>query len=347
MTFTKIAGNEPTFLTKDASYPAFTFFFRIHAGSEKQIHDAARLRSCCHETIKDAGLELSLCERLQDSADRLIDALESKSGAKSVGLFISQNTAHSDLYYVNVAERQYTGEFFSGYESLYAMQESHPYLLFLLEPTTVTVFTGQGTHLKTLPQSDSLNHLIAVCKRRSPVHADKDGKVRPGHEYDPKWKIELAEALSAVCAYERLPAFIVGLSMAGFDELFLQAQNMRILGTVKDVHRSSDFDRLETLVEQLLQRSAEQKAQELANLCSTASGAQKLACGLDEMLSCAKEGRADVLVIESPGWNTDAKIELSSLHQTIRETLMKHGKVEFVPPGTLAQFQGAAMILRY
>ncbi|CAN5268662.1 hypothetical protein BH10CYA1_BH10CYA1_36530 [soil metagenome] len=347
MTFTQIAGNKPAFLIQGASYPSFSFFFRIHSGSEKQIHDGAHLRNCCHETLKNAGLDVRLLVKLQEKTDQLIEQLDFKSGAKSIGLFISENTAHSDLYYVNLPERQYVSEYFSGYESLYAMQASEPYLLFLLEPATVNVFRGQGTHLKTLSESNSLNHLLSACKQRSPVRADKDGKVHSGHEYDPKWKNELAKALAAVCSSERLSAFVVGLNMAGLDQSNLEEHGVEILGTIKEVHQSSDSERLGSLTEQLLQSADEKNAHKLLELCNTAFGAQKLASGTSEILSCANEGRGEILVLESPGWNTETKVEFSALHMAIRETLVRHGEVEFVPQGTLAQWQGAAMILRY
>jgi len=327
MTTTIIANHDLAFLTADAKYPAFSFFFRLHSGSEKQIHDAAHMRNRCHETLKGAGLHASLLELLEQKADQLIDQLDFQSGAKSIGLFISETTAHSESYYVNIPERQYVGEFFSPYEGLYARQESAPYLLFLLESVTVRVFKGQGNHIQALPESEALMHLLSVCKQRSPLQADKDGKVRSGHEYDPKWQSELTKALAAVCADYRLPAFVVGLGEAGLNEADLAAKGVELLATIKEVHQASDSEQLRSLAEQLLELLREKNAEKLLEQCGTALGAQKLASGLDEILSCAKDGRGEILVIESPSWDTVAKPEFSKLDEAIRETIIKHGNI--------------------
>lgn len=347
MAMTKIGNPDQAFLTADTKYPAFSFFFRLHSGSEKQIHDAAHIRNRCHETFKEAGLPASQLELLEKKADQLIEQLDFQSGAKSIGLFISEATAHAESYYVNIPERQYVGEFFSPYEALYARQESAPYLLFVLEPATVRVLKGQGNHLQSLTSSESLDHLLSVFKRRSPVQADKDGKVRSGHEYDSKWQGELTKALNAVCAANRLPAFVVGLNETGLNEADLARDGIDVLAAINEVHQPSDSEKLKSLTEQLIKLSGEKNVEKWLAHCGTALGAKKLANGLDEILSCAKEGRGETLVIESPSWETVAKSEFSKLHEAIREMIVKHGKVEFVPEGTLSQWNGIALILRY
>lgn len=347
MTTTKLTRPDLAFLTEETKYPAFSFFFRIHSGSEKQLHDAGHIRNRVHETLKAAELSSSLFETLKKKADQLIDQLNYQTGAQSVGLFLSPDQSHSSQYYVNIPERQYIGNYFSGYESIYAQKESAPYLLFLLEPTAMQIYRGHGTHVEALPESKASAHVLTVYKRRSPAQADKDGKERKGQEYDPKWKNELTKAIAELCSAEHLPAYFVGLNLAGTDELELRSHSIEILAATEEAHQRSGAEALKTLAHELIETFKAKHSATLVEHCQSAEGSHKLATGLDEILACAKDGRGEVLILETPSWETAGKLELGALHEAIRETALKHGNVEFVPEGAISKWNGAAMILRY
>lgn len=347
MTSTKLTQPDQAFLNQEVKSPAFSLFFRIHSGSEKQIHDAGHIRNRAHETFKESGLSSVVVETLTRRVDQLIDKLNFQTGAQSVGLFVSPDESHLSQYYVNIPERQYIGDYFSSYESIYAQNESAPYLLFLLEPAALHLYRGQGTHLESLSESKETMRLLSVYKQRSTMQADKDGKVRKGHEYDSKWKNELFKAIADLCSAERVPAFFAGLNLAGTNESELRSYGIEVLAGVEEVHQRSSAEALKTLAEKLIVCLKAERSATLIDQCQTAEGNHKLATGLDEISACAKEGRGEVLILETPEWETAGKLELGALHEAIRETKLKHGKVEFVPEGTISKWNGAAMILRY
>lgn len=347
MTTNTVVAKELNHVTQAADSPAFSFFFRIHSGSEKQLHDSGHIRNRCHEVLKEQGFDTAILEKMKEKVDKLIEKIDFQAGAKSIGLFVSNNHAHSMNFFVNLPEQHYVGDFFSGYEIAYALQESAPYILFLMEPTIIHAFKGQGTHLETLLDSRSLEHLLCVYKKRAPKAADKDGKQNKGNEHDSTWKAEFLAAINDLCKSEEVPAYLVGITLAGLSEEEIMESGARVLASIDEVHQKSSYEKLNNLVEGLREKHRRQMAAELVDECNRALGAKKLASGIEEILACAKEGRGEVLILEDPSWTTDAVAKFSTVHEAIREVIEKHGRVAFVPEGTMKQWGGAAMILRY
>lgn len=347
MTTNTVVAKALNHITQSADSPAFSFFFRIHSGSEKQLHDSGHIRNRCHEVLKEQGFDTAALEKMKEKVDKLIEKIDFQSGAKSIGLFVSNNHAHSMKFFVNLPEQHYVGDYFSGYESAYAWQESAPYILFLLEPTTIHAFKGQATHLKTLLDSESMEHLHSVYKKRAPKVADKDGKQSKGNEHDSTWKTEFLAAINALCKSMEVPVYLVGITLAGLSENEIKESGVKVLASIDEVHQKSSGEKLNNLVEELREKHRLQMAAGLVDECNSALGAKKLASGIEEILACAKEGRGEVLILEDPSWTTDAVAKFSAVHEAMREVMEKHGSVAFVPEGTLKQWGGAAMILRY
>lgn len=342
-----IVSTNVTFLTEKVDFPAFSFFFRLHSGSEKQLHDPGHMLSKCQATFKNANLETAVAEKLQKHAEQLIENIDLTTGAKSVGLFISKDNAKSSLYYTYLPERQYQGEYYSCLESLYAEQESNDYLLFILESRSIKTFTGKGDHLESLSSCPSIEHLLSTYKNKDISHLDKAGRSARGADLDPQWKADFIEALAKVCSTKKRPAFLVGLSLIGVDEEELKKAGITVLASDPDVHQTTGGNELTSLANDLQNKARLQTVQELIEQCNTAIGAHKFASGKDEMLNCAKEGRTELLILETPSWEKSGLVELTTLHETARETLTKNGNVTFVPSDTLKKWNGACMILRY
>lgn len=344
MTLTLSKDN--SFLTEKQKAPAFSFFFRVHSGSEKQLHDAGHMRSKCHEIIKNASLQSALTEELISKVDQEIEKLDLRSGAKSFGIFVSPDYAATKLYYTYLPERQYQGEYFSALESLYAEQQSKPYILYVFEPRSVQVFKGQGDHLEALDDCAELEHVIKVYKHKDSTHADKDGKSHKG-EHDLKWIKELTEAMAALCSKMKSPAAIVGNSLIAATEEDFKKSSLQCVACVEEVVHTSGGSFQTEFGGKILVLIQKNHAKEWLTKCNEAASAHKLVTEKDEMIACVVEGRAAQLVLETPAWDNTGLLEFSPLHEIARETLSKHGSLEFVSKNTLEKWNGQAMILRY
>ncbi|MBK9145099.1 MAG: hypothetical protein IPM23_21610 [Candidatus Melainabacteria bacterium] len=334
-----------SFLTEEQKAPAFSFFFRVHSGSEKQLPDAGHMRSKCHEVIKEAGLDSALTENLLKKADHEIDQLDLSTGARSVGIYVSPDYAESRLFYTFMPERQYRGEFFSCLETLYAHQESSPYVLFHMEPRNLQVFRGRGEHLELLAPSPALESLERAFKHRDTLHADKDGKTNKG-EHSGKSIQEILDAMAAVCTSLDSPAAIAGLSLIGATEEDLRKSSIHAVALIDEVQHATGGGYLLELGARIMELSRQRRSKEALDSCNTAAGAHRIASQIDEMLAGAREGRAEALLLQYPSWEMTGLVEFTPLHDTARETLSRHGRVEFLSGG-LEKWGGQVMLLRY
>lgn len=347
MTSTILETTQCHFLREPVTAPAFSFFFRIHSGSEKQLHDAGHMRNRCHEVFKNAGLETSIVEVLKTKCDALIDAMELRTGAKSIGLFVAPGAAHSHLYYVNLPELHYAGKSFSCYESMYAVKASAPYLLFLFEPSSIEIYKGKGSYLETLPKSKEVTHLLSVYAHRAPKRADKDGKLGGSELFDHKWKEEFYSAWADVMRAEAIPAYAAGLELIGATTEESTAKGIQLLfANLASLGKTSP-ENLKQTVKELRNSYRAKVAAEYVSSIETAGGAHKMVCSMDEIVDCARAGQAELLLVEDPEWKTDRVADFTQMHEAITQTLVHNGKVEFLPEGSLRAWKGHVLLLRY
>lgn len=326
----------------------FTFFFPIHSGSEGQVHDVGQLINRCNEAFRESSLPESTIRLLKANAEKAINTLNFHSGPRSVGVFVTPNESHLSLYYTDLPERHYRGDFFAAYESLWAEAASAPYLLFVLTGSTINVYEGRGTHLQLKSSNDELKHLQTIYKHRISPRVDKDGRHNKGHVDDAKAHHQLVEALASVCSAASLPAIFVGLGNSNVQEQELKSAGVDCLAIDSANHQDADIGALRQSVQTLLGESDGKGSAEIIARCTEACGQQLLASGLDEIVACVDQGRAELLVLEEPaGGDAKETQTLSPMENAIRTTLAKHGKVVFVPAGSLARWEGAALILRY
>ncbi|MDZ4835155.1 MAG: hypothetical protein SGJ27_15370 [Candidatus Melainabacteria bacterium] len=347
MTSTELIRNVSEVLKAKVAYPAFSFFFRIHSGSEKQLHDAGHIRNRVHQVLKESNLSSTTLEAIKTRADQLIDQLNFEIGALSVGLFVSVTESYLSHYFVNLPERDFVGDYFSGYETMYAEQESAPYLLILLEPAVLRIFQGRAEHLVAVPDSEATKHLLSVYRRRLPAPADKDGKVKKGHNHDAHWKQELLEAIASVCCSEQMPAYFAGLCLADLNETELTSHGVEVLAALDESYQFTGAETLKTLSQDLRFQHHAKKSKLLHERCKVAKGNQKLASGADEVLACAKEGRGEVLILPYPKRELTGTLKLDAMQETIRAVNLTHGSIEFLPADLMDEYDDAAMILRY
>lgn len=340
-------------LTKDFSYllekqkaPAFSFFFRVHSGSEKQLHDPGHMRSKCHEVIKEAGLQSALTENLLKKVDQEIEKLDLSSGAKSFGIFISPEFAATKLYYTYLPERQYKGEYFSALESLYAEQQSRKYIMFQLEPRAIQVYKGQNDHLEILEASPELELVNKIYKHKDTAQADKDGKAHKG-EHDAKWTKEFLDAVSALCSKLESPGVIVGNSLIAATQEDFKKSSLNVIACIDEVVHATGGSSLTELGTKITELIQENISKEWLAKCNEAASGHKLVSAKDEMIACVVEGRAAQLLLETPAWDNSGLLEFTPLHEIARETLAKHGSLEFLSKDTLKKWNGQVMLLRY
>ncbi len=347
MTPTTLEKNQLDFLSETVKAPAFSFFFRLHSGSEKQLHDTGHIRSRCHEVFKASTVDGDVKERLMRECDALIDALDWQSGAKSLGLYVADGAAFARMFHVHLPEVYYIGDNFSVYETLYAFEACTPYLLLLFTPGGLELYKGRGNYLETLPKTKEVVHLLSVYAHRASRHVDKDGKGRKGDDLDHKWKEDLFRAWHDMAVAEGLPMYATGLEQIGAGVEEVKAKGLNLLFGSESTWTRTSPEELKPLVKDLRNDYRKYLAAQYVTRIEAAFGAHKMVSSLDEIVDCARAGKAEVLLLEDPKWTTEVEAKFTRLHDAIAETLLRGGRVEFLPEGSLTRWQGAALILRY
>lgn len=323
--------------------PAFTFVFRTHGGSEKQLHDRSHIKSACREILKRHTADnTDNYEALAAKCESLIDKIDFQSGASSLALFVSTEKAEAETFYLFLPEVFYCGENFSSLESTYARQISAPYLYFNFSPAGVDVYLGRGLHTEMLDKSEELQHFQAVYSKRPTAKCDKDGRKSEG--FDHHFHSELFDAWKKLAYKHAYPCYATGLELIGvsLDEVKSFGIDM-LYGTGHSAAKGDLKDILSTLKQEHRNALAKTYAERL----ETAQGAHKLVVSSEEILDLAKAGQGETLLLEDPEWMVEKEQQLSTIHEAIAEVVKFHGKVEFMPKSSLAKWGGQALILRY
>lgn len=326
------------FLQSTFDYPVFSFFFRLHGGSSKQPHDLNHIRGKIRDFIQNSTLTDSQKELSIEKSNELIKQVNEHVGAKSISLFVAQAEGELHHHFVYLPERQYCGNQFALCEYLWAEQMSQRYILVLAGPSSLSVYEGRGLALEKTAKCSELDQLQSAFKhwheKRDPKHATESCKSEP-----------FAQALQQLVQKVDAPLLLIG------KEYLPNLGDFSCLkGDIKGVFAGNKVDcsstELQTVIDEHLELCAEEDTERKLAMCEQSLEQLKLATGEQEILDCAKEARGSILFLEPPA-REGGICQLGPIQQSIRHTLLNHGSVQFVKEGALAQWVGAALILRF
>ncbi len=340
MTILSTPRNACSDLLKEQVPPCYSFFFRLHSGSEKQIHDEGHILSRCREAILSTahGAE---AEKLIAAVQSLIDQIDYTSGAKSVSLYVSGGQSSIFHHFVNLPERWYVANEFSLLEYLWATQASRPYLLLVPGASQLKAYVGQADHLVSMEPSRELQDLMNSYKHKAKSHASGESETAELMRV-----VLCVEKIAALCSSKNLPLLLMGEEFLPGCVKELRAKDVAILQVLSNNCDGLSPEELHPGLEKVLSELFLHAAEELIVRCETAQGQNRLASGVQEIVECARDGRGALLLLELPTWGTnDGKPDPENT--AIRDTLKNGGEVKFVAAGMLTRWTGAALILRY
>lgn len=335
-----------TFNSLKVQPPAFSFFFAIHSGSEKKLHDQGHIKNRCHEALKAANLDSSTLELLTEKVDALITQIDYSNGFKSVGLFLAPDMAFAKPYSVALPERHYMGTTFSNLENLWAQEYSRPYLLFLFDSTDIHAYRGHDNHIETLESNGDLKHLLSIWHHKTGKGLDRDGKGH-GPELDATVREDVLATIAKISKDWQAPILLVGGAQIAADVGVLEGRGIKVVYVVADTITKTAPEQLKPYLEEWLKIAKERKLAAVSEEIHAAKLAHKLVTGEEEILALATEGRGEILVLEEPNGKKTFKAEFTTMHKAVEEVLLKQGAVEFVPAKMLEEWHGKALITRY
>ena len=327
------------FLQQTFDFPVFSFFFRLHGGSDKQPHDLNHIKSQIRDYVKNSPVSEVQKDQAIEKADELLSQIQEHAGAKSISLFVAQNEGELHHHFVYLPERQYCGKQFALAEYLWAEQMSQRYLLVLAGPSAICLYEGKGLALEKLGKCAHSEKFVSAFKhwheKRDVKHGAGTAKTEPVIEAF----VELVQNLNA-------PVLLIGKEFLPDVCSALSSANLQIHGAFTGNKVDSSPAELQTTLDEYLQLCTKEDTNRQIARCEQSLRQFKLATGAQEILDCAKEARGSVLLLEPPTREGGSCL-LDSVQESIRQTVLNGGQVHFVMQGALEQWGGAALILRF
>lgn len=324
-------------LLTDRTYPSFSFLFRLHSGTEKQRHDHAHISSRCREALASTGRNFE--ETLVATVDTLLGQIDNDNGVKYISMFVAEDHASIFSHFINGPERCYVEDSFVLYEHLWASQMSSPYILLVLGSTHLKAYLVQASHLVGLASSPELRRLESAYKHKTQAKSDH---LQVDSTYDSSCLQNIAELQLSL----NKPLLLLGAEFLPECDNYFKAKGVNILGTMRGNFEGSSPDELSGKVEALTAELYSKESDAVLSKCNVARGQNKLATGIEEIAECSSTGRGALLALEEPSWNAD-EIKSGLVNEAIKHTLLNSGEVRFLRAGSLADWGGAALILRY
>lgn len=291
----------------------------------------------------------------------LAESVDEDRGQTAVALFASAGHRAASRLPEPVEDRVVVDDTFATRDLVRAWLRSPSYVVVVLADPGTRLFVGQGRILRE------------VADRWFPVLVDRpEGRSERGRRHDPgierdhrraRLHREVDLGLDEYASPATGPFFVVGTREGAAAYLSGSRHRRRIAGvasgglpsgaTVAEVGRA-----LWPTVEDWLARRQEEAISEL----ETARGAHRLASGVDEVWSLARDGRGDLLVVEE-GHALAARVQGDRLErvedarapgvvddvvdEVIEAVMTRGGRVAIVADGALDDLDRIALKLRY
>jgi hypothetical protein len=291
----------------------------------------------------------------------LAETVDEDRGQSAIALFASAGTRAASRLPEPVDDRVVVDDTFATRDLVRALHRSPSYLALVLGDPGARLFSGQGRVLRE------------VADRWFPVLGNPpDGRSERGRRHDPGIEREQRRArltrevdlgLDGYLNPGTEPLFVLGTRERAAAFLAASRHQRRIAGVV-----SRGLPSRETVaqvafavwpaVEEWMGRRQEEAILEL----EAAMGARRLAAGIDEVWSLARDGRGDLLVVEE-GYALAARADGDRLERVadprapgvvddvvdeVMEAVMtRGGRVAIVADGSLEERDRIALKLRY
>lgn len=354
-------------LESQRGYPAISVFLPTHRTHPENKQDAIHLKNLVREVEERLHQEFTKREAqsaVQNLA-QLVESVDHEHNLDGLALFASADYRRAMRLPFPVKARVQIDESFAVRDLVYAFNRSPHYLVLVLDENNTRLY---GAYLDFLEEVKlgkfPLSHGGPGGASRLPGgHGVNPSAVRDAHRREFVRKVD--QELEAVLKIDDSPVVVTGTEDFLADFTSMTQHSERVIGTLKGSHGETSPHVLGELVWPVAKAGfAALRANTLSRLDAAVS-AGKYASGIVQVWEAASQGRVDLLVVEAdfrqPGIlpadaghlptlvddPTDPSAEDDLVDLAIQLTLEKGGKVSFADPGTLAQHDRIAAILRF
>lgn len=348
-------------LARTHAFPAVTILLATDRRRPGNAEDRLRLRH-----LVDTATERLLREHDRREVQPLIERLH-RAGADAdlahpgAGLAILATADEAQVHRVPfpLPERVVVNETFALRDLLLGLHRTPRYRVLVLSPKVsrlVDVTAGAATevHDGGFPVSVEPPREEGTPHRDLPIHETQDAEA---HRFVFR---AVDRAFGAVHARDPLPTVCSGVErdVAYFEEVTVHGSTL--VGRVHGNHTGSPPHEVAAVAAPVAEAYFAGRRRDAVRAVEDAIGAHRAALGVDEVWSCARDGRGRLLVVEEgfalPVRVTGAHLEpagegddraVDAVDEIADAVLATGGDVEFVEPGALAAHDHIALVLRY
>lgn len=350
-------------LARVHAFPAVSVLLPVQRELPGNPEDPLRLRS-----LIDQATERLLREHDRRQIAPIIEHLNREAAAvdfmhpgAAVVIFATEAEAHTFVLPFPVRERVVINETFAVRDLVRGLRRLARYRVLVLSGKQARLLSGAGGDLQEARDAGFPLELEAPREEDTP-HRDL-----PIHESQAEEAYRFMfravdRALGEMQGADPLPVVLVGVErdLAYFREV---SRNQRqIVAQVTGSHVNDSPAQLGALVAPVVAEHFERRAEAAVGELVEAIGRRRAALGVEEVWTCAREGRGHRLLVEEdfrvPARVVDdrlatleAPVEPTDLDDAVDEitdaVLVSGGDIVVVPPDTLAEQGHIGLVLRY
>jgi len=294
-----------------------------------------------------------------DNAVHDVDYLHTVNG---IGIYISPNIFRIINFTIPVKEKVIVGDSFDWRDLLCQEEADTEFLVLAMSRKNIRLYKGHGAHIDEVKDGDfpftyeetyeymrpSLGSSFSENMVKSP---EKDKSILA----EIRMKDFIRHADSALGKYlNGLPLIIAGdvKELSDYMEVSRHVNKVagKVVGIYYDAHKQ-----LAQLAHDALIENVKQRNEKLISQARELIGKRMIAKGVEEVQHAAQDGMGMNLLVERdlqyPAHKTNGQTEFLSTNNAvdmvIKSVMAKKGKVTFVDNGSLKDFDGMGMLLRY
>ena len=363
-------------LAEHRSYPCIAIFIPTHPLIPERYTDAHRIKEIFDklkfELVEaNAHRSFNLTEMLIRTED-VLHSIDFNHQQNGIGIYISPTLSETVSFPFIPRERIVINYHFPLRELYYLNQLQYPYYLLNLHQDSVHLFEGHGKEIEELYSNDFPMHLEEQYEYEPAVGFRLNGSIVPKqYEKEKSFIIEkrteqFFRKADAHLSHLDHPLILTGPDQLIHDFLEVSKHNSNIKGTINENLHPNETLQLGKLASLLISDQYKDQDQKIRRELGELFGQQMAVFGLRDCWKYSNEGDGLVLYVEYDLFEgaflseDETRMKKRLLFRTlaykkvpdmvekiINSVVSKGGKVYFTGYGTLKDYDGIALKLRY
>lgn len=363
-------------LAKHQSYPCVSIIIPTHPLIPDRFTDAHRIKEIFsklkYQLVEaNSRRNFNLTEMLIKTED-LLHSIDFNHQQNGIGIYISPTLKETVSFPFIPRERIVINYHFPIREIYYLNQLQYPYYLLNLHRDSVHLFEGYGKELSEIYDANFPMNYEETYEYEPSVGFRSNGSIVPKQYEKDKGFIREKRSEQFFRKVDRLlPTLEYPVLLAGPDEeihdfMEVSKNRSKVKGTINENLRSYETERLGKLSYLLISDQNKDRDQQIRRELNELFGEKRAVFGIANCWKYAREGVGQELYVEYDLFesayisNDGSRMKKRLLfrnptyqkindmvEKVIQEVVDKGGKVLFTKYGTLKEFDGIALKLRY